>query len=129
MLADIISMLTIGRTALPPDEPDRDGSVKVGGEQWEWLGKVHPVSPTGRYRVIRYDDRITNCFGLQAFVSGDWVTVQVYDSGFDDYGKFSQGRWRNIADEASWREKELFALSRALQGRQDEDVVVVAEVM
>src|SRR3990167_9990494 len=73
-------------------------SFMVSG--YEWIGRLCPYSK--EYRLVEYENRTMNKFGLQGKVGDDWKDVKCYDDGYDDYGKINPGKWVILADACSW---------------------------
>lgn len=95
------------------DEPDIQGSFIVSG--YEWVGKIWP--PSNEYRIVEYEDRSFNRYGLQARIDDTYADVMVYDDGcLEEFGKLFIGRWKNISDTCSWSIGGLKRLRNAIAG-------------
>lgn len=103
---------------LPPDEPDKPGSVVV-----DHL-KLWPKSPVDEYRIINYPHRGSNRYGLQAGMGECWKTVLAYHDGRDAYGKLRAGRWMPPDKICSWEVRDLMALIDKMKGRGEAFIVV-----
>ena len=97
------------------DEPDRPGSFVIEG--YEFLGKIWPMAD--EYRIIVYDLRTTNRYGLQANIDGFFVDVLSYHDGIDDYGKFQSGKWVEIANRCNWSFNQISLLRIKMLGEDE----------
>jgi len=87
--------------------------------KFEWIGKIKPISNCNEYRIVKYDLRSFNKYGLESKVNGAWKTVQFYDDGYDDYGKLHSAKWEDLSDFCNWSINELERFKNALSGQEE----------
>lgn len=84
---------------------------------------VWPKAP--RYRVVQREGYVP---GLQAWYHEAWVTVQYYESGWDEYGQLYPGKWQNLQTACQWRVDELEDLARRMANLPPPEPTVVSEI-
>lgn len=104
------------------DEPDKPGSFYVPEH---WVGKIWPRSDA--YRIVEYELRALNRYGLQAKVGNDWIDVLKYDTGHDGDGKLYAGKWEKLADCCSWEINRLQRLRDIILGKPEVAVPIIEQ--
>ena len=94
---------------------------KVYGDREDSL---RPFSPSEEYRIVKYELRSYNQLHLEAMVSGEWVSVEIYDTGYYEGSKIYPAKWKPLGDDCSWSEGGIKRLKLRLEGSPEIPVVV-----
>lgn len=54
------------------------------------------------YRIVDHELDGTHRYGLEALYKGEWVDVECYDNGCDDYGQLYAAKWVPLRTYCRW---------------------------
>lgn len=73
-----------------------------------------------KYRISKFPVSTFYKLGLEAFYNGEWVTVEEYNDGYDEYGRLRDGQWVGIHTTCMWDNESLERIARSLLGSEPE---------
>jgi len=105
-----------------PDQPvDRPGAMKL---RYSYFNYFWPKSD--KYRITEHPNDYHR-YGIEGLYRDKWVACQIYDPGFDQWGKLQAGRWRELRKTAVWSLGDVRQLRNHLLGISDTKNVIEGE--